>query len=223
MTLARSSRGETHWVFPCVSRLSLSLVGVDQAPWTQPRHDFGQAGVGDGEASLASAKHAEVADHLLIHIPGTMHHDRPRECVAVGWVQSIEPQRMTMRTHIASTGFKGSGGGRVGAGLIGKALEPSRMRRVGAAAMGNPMRLHAAIGEVHQVESRCARRQREVSDPDKVSVADAVVMSLQSVERALKQAGRHLTVNTVCSRRSEPSPCRHGSNPGKRKIDKKTA
>jgi len=209
MTLVRSSRGETHRVFPRVSRLSLSFIGVDQAPWTQPRHDFGQAGVCDGEASLASTKHAEMADHLLIHVPGTMNHDRPRKCVTVAWVQSIEPQRMTVRTHIASACFIGSGGGRIRAGLIGKALEPSRMRRVGAPAMGNQMRLYAAISEVHQVEPRCTRRQREVSDHDKVSVADAVVMPLQSVERTPQQAGCDFTVNTVCSRRSEPGPRRH--------------
>jgi len=73
------------------------------------------------------------------------------------------------------------------------------------------------------VKPRRARRKGEVGDADNVSVADAVLMSLQSIERTPKQTGINLTADTVCS--SESEPCSHSSRskPGKGKIDKKTA
>jgi len=127
----------------------LVIVRVDQAAWPKPCDDFGQAGIGDGEAALASTEHAGAADHLLIHVPGGMHHDRPRQSIAIGRVESLESHRATMGTHIERTRFIGSGGGRVRMRLIGEALEPSRMRRVGTPAMGDQMRPHAAVSEVH--------------------------------------------------------------------------
>jgi hypothetical protein len=45
------------------------------------------------------------------------------------------------------------------------------------------MRSHAAVGEVHQVKPRCTRGKGEVGDADNVSVADAGLVSLQSIER----------------------------------------
>ena len=88
--------------------------------------------------------------------------------------------------------------------------------------MSDPVRAHAALGEVHQVKPRCTRRKGEVSDADKISVADAVVMLLQSIERTPQQTGIYL-VDTFWP--SERDPSSHGprSNAGKRKIDEKTA
>jgi hypothetical protein len=206
-----------------VSRRPLSFVSVDQAAWTKPRHDFGQAGIGDGEAALASTEHAGVADHFLIHIPGTMHHNRARERVAVRRIESLEAHRVTMGAHIERACFIGSGGGRIRVGLIREALEPSRMRRVGTPAMSNPMRPHAAISKVHQVKPRCTRRKGEVSDADKVLVADTVAVSLQRIERTSKQTRGYLAVDTVCSSEGEPSAGGPRSEAGNRKIDKKTA
>jgi hypothetical protein len=88
--------------------------------------------------------------------------------------------------------------------------------------MGNQMRPHAAVGEIHQVEPRRTRGKREVSNADKVSVGDAVLMSLQSIEGALKQTGSYLAVDSFCSSESEPNSCRPRSKAGKSKIDKKT-
>jgi hypothetical protein len=73
------------------------------------------------------------------------------------------------------------------------------------------------------VEPRCTRRKGEVSDADKVSVADAVVMSLQRIERTPKQTGIDLAVDAFCSPESEPGSRGSRSKAGKRKIDKKTA
>jgi hypothetical protein len=92
---------------------TLAIARVDQAAGPKPCHDFGQAGVGDGEAALAATQHAGVADHVLIHVPGTMYHDRARQGVAVRRVESLEPHRATMGTHIKRARSIGSGGGRV--------------------------------------------------------------------------------------------------------------
>jgi hypothetical protein len=97
------------------------------------------------------------------------------------------------------------------------------MRGVGTSSVCDEMRLHAAIGEVYQVEPRRARGKGEVNDADKVSVGNALVMSPQSNERTPKQTGIDLTVDTVCSSESEPGSCRSRSKAGKRKIDEKTA
>ncbi len=71
--------------------------------------------------------------------------------------------------------------------------------------MGDQMRSHAAVGELDQVEPRCTRGEGEISDADKVSVGDAVVMPLQSLERALKQTGSYLTTDSGHLRKSGPT------------------
>jgi hypothetical protein len=89
--------------------------------------------------------------------------------------------------------------------------------------MGNPVRPNAAVSEVHQVESRYARREGEVSDADKVPVADAVLMLLQSVERTPMQTGIDSTVDRVCASESKLCSRRPRGKARKRKIDKKAA
>jgi hypothetical protein len=63
--------------------------------------------------------------------------------------------------------------------------------------MSNQMRLHAAVSEVHQVKPRCSRGKGEVGDTDNISVADAVAVSLQRIERTSKQTGIDPAVDTV--------------------------
>jgi hypothetical protein len=89
--------------------------------------------------------------------------------------------------------------------------------------MGNQVRAHVAVGEVHQVEPRCARGKGEVGDADKIPVADAVVMLLQRIERTPQQTGIYLAFDTFCPSECEPGSRGPRSNAGKRKIDKKTA
>jgi hypothetical protein len=180
-----------------VSLLSLDFVRVDQTAWTKPRHYFGQAGISDGEAALASAEHPGIADYLLIHVPGTMDHNRAREGVAVRRVQPLEPHRATMSAYIGRTRPIRSGGGRVRVGLVGEAFEPSRMRGVRTPSMSDQMRLHATVSKVHQVEPRCTRGKGEVGDADNISVADAVLVSIQRIERTSKQTGIDPTADTV--------------------------
>src|SRR5258707_13669412 len=105
-----ASRGRTPSEIAAPSWL-LGFVRVDQAAWPKPCHDFGQAGVGDGEATLAATEHAGVADHFLIHVPGTMHHDRARERVAVRRVESFEPHRAAVGSRIKRTRSIRSAGG----------------------------------------------------------------------------------------------------------------
>src|SRR5271167_2894202 len=200
----------------------LVIVRVDQAARPKPGHDFGQAGIGNGEAALAAAQHAGVADHFCTHVPRTMHHDRPGEGVAVGRVESLEPHRVTMGTDIEGTRSVGSRGGRVRARLVGETLEPSGMSRVGTPSMGDEMRAHAAVGKIHQVESRCTRGKGEISDADKVSVSDAVAMSLQSIERAPKESGSYLAVDSFGSPKSGPRACSSRSHAGESNLDKRT-
>ncbi len=179
-----------------VGRL-LGFVRVDQAAGPQPRHDFGQAGIGDRKTALAATKYTGKADHFLTHVPGAMHHDRPGKRVAVGRVESLEPHRVAMGSDIEGSRSIGSRGGRVRARLVGEALQPSRTRGVGTSSMGNQMRSHAAIGKLEQVEPRCTRGEGEISDADNVSVGDAVVMPLQGIESALQQTGRYRAADTV--------------------------
>src|ERR1700688_505873 len=106
---------------------------------------------------------------------------------------------------------------------MGEALEPSRMSGVGAPTMSNQVRAHAAFGEVHQVKPRRTRGKGEIGDADKIPVADAVVMLLQSIERTPQQTGIYLAPDTFRPSECEPSSRGPGSKAGKREIDKKTA
>jgi len=89
--------------------------------------------------------------------------------------------------------------------------------------MGNQVRAHVAVGEVHQVKPRCARGKGEVGDADEIPVADAVVVLLQSIERTPQQTGIYLAVDTFCPSASERGSRAPRSKAGNRKIDKKTA
>jgi hypothetical protein len=89
--------------------------------------------------------------------------------------------------------------------------------------MGNQMRLHAAVSEVHQVKPRCARRKGEVGDADKIPVADASLVSLQRIKRTTKQMRIDPTVDAVRSSESEPASRGNSSKACKSKIDKKAA
>jgi hypothetical protein len=62
--------------------------------------------------------------------------------------------------------------------------------------MGNQVRAYAAVSEVHQVKPGYARGKREVGDTDKIPVTDAVVMSLQRVERAPQQTRSYPAADT---------------------------
>src|ERR1700722_15810712 len=97
------------------------------------------------------------------------------------------------------------------------------MSGVGAPPMGNQVRAHAAVGEVHQVKPRRARGKGEVGDADKIPVADAVFMLFQCLERTPQQTGVYLTPDTICPSECEPSSRGPRSKAGKSKIDKKTA
>ena len=55
--------------------------------------------------------------------------------------------------------------------------------------MGNPMRSHAAVGEVHQVEPRRVRGKGEVGDADEIPVRNAALVSFECPEGALQQPG----------------------------------
>src|SRR5882757_3662887 len=96
------------------------------------------------------------------------------------------------------------------------------MSGIGAPTMGNQVRAHAAVGDVHQVKPRCARGKGEVGDADKIPIADAVVMLLQSIERTPQQTGIYLAVDTFCGSACEPGSRGPRSKAGKSKIDKKT-
>jgi hypothetical protein len=63
--------------------------------------------------------------------------------------------------------------------------------------MSNQVRSDAAVSKIHQVKPRCARGKGEVSDADKIPVADASVVSLQRIKRTSKQTGIDPTVDTV--------------------------
>ena len=58
-------------------KLLLGFVRVNQAAGPKCRHDFGQAGIGDCEAAQTSTEHTGVAVHVLIHVPGSVYHNRP--------------------------------------------------------------------------------------------------------------------------------------------------
>jgi hypothetical protein len=200
----------------------LRLVRVDQTAGPERRYDQGQAGIRDGEAALAATQHAGIADHFFAHVPRAMHHDRPGEGVAVGLVESLEPHRLTMAANVNRTGSIGSRGGRIRARLVGEALQPPGVRRVGTPSMSDEMTVHAAVGEIHHVKSRCARGKRKVRNSDEILIGDAVPMALQGIERAPKQTGGYLAVGCSGWPKNGPRACSRGSHPGQSEIEKKT-
>jgi hypothetical protein len=200
----------------------LGFVRVDQTARPEPRHDFWQAGTGDREAALAATENTGEAEHFLTHVPGAMHHDRPGEGVAVARVESLETDRVAMGTYIKGPRSIGSGGGRIRTRFVGEALKPSGTGGVRTPSMRHQMRLHAAVGELHQVEPRCTRRKGEVGEADRVSVGDAVVMSLQSIERPPQQSRRYRADATFRLPESRPNACRRSSQAGYREPEKRT-
>jgi hypothetical protein len=96
------------------------------------------------------------------------------------------------------------------------------MSGIGTPSMGDQVRPHAAVGEVHQVKPTCTRGKGEVGDADKIPVGDTVVMLLQSVERTPQQTGIYL-VDTLWPSESKRSSRGPRSKAGKSKIDKKAA
>lgn len=204
-------------------RLYLGFVRINKPACPKSHRDLGQAGFRDRKAALTSSEHAGVADHLLIHVPGTVDHDGSRQRIAIRRIEPLEPHRTTMSTLVERARSIGAGGSRVRARLIGKAFEPSCVRRVGAPAMRHQMRLDGAVGGIYQVEPRCARGKGEVYDADHVLINDAEPVSIQSIECAPQQAGIYLPVGSHRPPERELGACGHRSNPGKGKIDEKTA
>lgn len=198
------------------------IVRIEKAPGTQFCHDFRQAGAGHSETAFAATGHAEMGDCFVADVPGTMDNNRSGEGVAIGQVQSLKPDRMTMGTDIGGTCSIGSCRARVRAWLIGETLQPPRMQGVGAPPMRDQMRAYAAVGEVHQVEPRRMRGQGEVRDADKISVRDAVAVPFQRVERAPKQGRRQWATDTIRSLNGGSSDGRGGSHTGQRETEKMT-
>ena len=89
--------------------------------------------------------------------------------------------------------------------------------------MGNQVRAHAAVGEIHQVESRRSRGKGEVSDADKVSVNDAVLMALQRISRPTQQIWRDLAADSFCLPKRRPRSRGRRSQASQREFDKRTA
>jgi len=70
--------------------------------------------------------------------------------------------------------------------------------------VGYEMGLDTAVGEVHQVKSRRTRGKGEISDADEVSVSDALLVLIQSIERTPKQTRGYLAVSAFRSSVSKP-------------------
>jgi len=126
-----------------------------------------------------------------------------------------------MGPDVERTRSIGSRGRRIGAGLIGEALEPSCMRGIRTPSMCEPVRRTLPSARFTQVEPRRTRGKGEISDADKVPVRDEVVMSLQSIERTPKQTGSDLAVDSFLFVRKRGSAGRPRSKAGKSKSDKK--
>ena len=60
------------------------------------------------------------------------------------------------------------------------------------------------------MKPRCARGKREVGDANKIPIANAGVMLLQSIERTPQQTGSELTVDAFCSSESEGARIKWG-------------
>jgi len=183
-----------------MSRLSSDsrhIVRIQKAAGAQFCHDFRKAGGGEREAAFAATGHAEMADHLIADVPGTVHDDPPGERVVIARVQALEPNRMAMGSNIGSTGPVRSCRACVRARLVREALQPAGMQGVGSAPMGDQMRASASIGDIHQVKSRHTRGQGEVRNGDEILEADAVVVSIQRGKRAPEQDWRYGAIDTA--------------------------
>jgi hypothetical protein len=200
----------------------VDIVRIEKSAGTQFRHEFRKAGARDREAAFAATGHAEMVNHLFADVPGAMHDNPTGEGVVIGRFQSCKPNRLAVGSDIGGTRSIGPCRARVRPVLIGETLQPPGAQGVGTASMRDQMRAYATVGEIHQVEPWRSRRQGEIRDSDKISVADAVAVPIQRMQRAPKQGRRHLVPDTVRSPRSTPSDCRAASQTGQRDPKEKT-
>ena len=200
----------------------LDFVGVEQATRSQHRHDCRQAGIGNCEATLASAKHAGAADHVLAHVPRRVHHNCPRERVAVGRVESLETHRSPVTSRVEGTRSVGPRRGRVRMWFVGETLKPAGARRIGAPTMCDQMRPHVAVVQPHQVESRRTGRKGEIGDSDDIAQGDVLPMSVHSLESTPQQIGGDRAVQRFGT--SERGACAGSgsSHASEGKSDKRT-
>jgi hypothetical protein len=208
-----------------MSRLSSDsrhIVRIQKAAGTQFHHDLRKAGGGEREAAFAATGHAEMADHLVADVPGTVHDDPPGERVVIARLQALEPDRMAMGSDIGSPGPIGSCRARVRAWLIREALQPAGMQRVGAAPVGDQMRARAALGDIHQVKSRHTRGQGEVRNGDEILEADAVVVSFQRGQRTMQQDWGYQAIDAAGGTRSRASEGRRVNQSRRGQAEEKT-
>src|SRR5579859_1138353 len=109
--------------------------------------------MGHGEATLAAAQHSAASDYRIIHVPGAVHHDRPRGGVAVARVESLETQRTAVTAEVDLFGAVGTRRGRIGTWLVGEALEPAGVLRVGALAVRDQIGSEPTVRRPQQMKS----------------------------------------------------------------------
>jgi hypothetical protein len=52
------------------------------------------------EATLAAPQYAMIPGHCFAHIPGAVHHNRPRRGIAIAGIQSLETNSLAMAADI---------------------------------------------------------------------------------------------------------------------------
>ncbi|PAV66616.1 hypothetical protein WR25_23371 [Diploscapter pachys] len=120
-----------------------------------------------------------------------MHHDRARQRIVVGGVEPDQSLRAAMLADVVIVGDERALRGRVGIGLVRKALQIAGVRRVRSAAVRDQERLALARHQVDEVEARLGRRRRHVGDRDPVAPRDAAAMLVQRGHRLAHQIGAH--------------------------------
>src|SRR5580692_905209 len=121
------------------SAQDIDVVSVKQAAGTQLRQDFRESCSRDSEAAFAATQHAEMANDFVADVPGAVHHDPSGEGVVVAGIQSLQPQRMAVRSHVGLTGSVRARRTRIRPWRIRKSLQPAGMQGIGTAPMRDQM------------------------------------------------------------------------------------
>src|SRR5207249_3818950 len=127
-------------IAPRDSRLC-ELVGVDHAAAGELAHHLVLAVARHRDASLRPAEHAVERDHVSLGVPGIVDDDGARLGIIVRPVEPADLHRKPVFAVVIIAGDIGPVRRRVGPEIVREALEVTRVRRVGTAAMADAVAL----------------------------------------------------------------------------------
>ena len=110
--------------------------------------------MGKCKASQAAAEYAVIEQNFRTDIRRGMNDDCAGLGIAIARVETGQAQGTAVGPLVDIVGSVGSSRGGMRSRLIGKPLQPSRMRGIGTPSMRHQVRAYAAAGNVQQMKSR---------------------------------------------------------------------